>query len=88
MTSNAPTPGRPARPCTAELLAAAELPVTTAGLLAASPKLPPFRGDNSPASDPDALASIAELLMGGSLPDTVTAALMGGDPKIPTMVGD
>ena len=31
MTSNAPTPGRPARPCTAELLAAAELPATTAG---------------------------------------------------------
>ena len=45
MTSNAPTPGRPTRPCTAELLATAELPVTTAGSLAASPKLPPFQGD-------------------------------------------
>jgi hypothetical protein len=45
MTSNAPTPGRPARPCTTELLAAAELPVTTAGLLAAGPTLPPCTGD-------------------------------------------
>jgi hypothetical protein len=46
LTSTAPTPGRPTRPCTAELLAA------------------------------------------GPLPDTVTAALMITDPKIPTMVGD
>jgi hypothetical protein len=45
MTSDAPTPGRPGRLCTAELLAAAELPAATAGPLAASPKLPPFRGD-------------------------------------------
>ncbi len=45
MTSNAPTPGRPGRPCTAELLAAAELPATTAAPAAASPKLPPFQGD-------------------------------------------
>jgi hypothetical protein len=30
LTSTAPTPGRPTRPCTAELLAAAELPATTA----------------------------------------------------------
>ena len=34
MTSHAPTPGRPTRPCTAELLAAAELPATTAGTAA------------------------------------------------------
>jgi len=45
MTSHAPTPRRPTRPCTAELLAAAELPATTAGQVAASPKLPPFQGD-------------------------------------------
>jgi hypothetical protein len=31
MTSHAPTPSRPTRPCTADLLAAAELPATTAG---------------------------------------------------------
>jgi hypothetical protein len=45
MTSHAPTPRRPTRPCTAELLAAAELPATTAGPAASDPKLPPFRGD-------------------------------------------
>jgi len=45
MTSTAPTPGRPIRPCTAELLAAAELPATTAAVIAASPKLPPFQSD-------------------------------------------
>ena len=44
MTSHAPTARRPTRPCTAELLAAAELPAT-AGPLAAAPKLPPFKGD-------------------------------------------
>jgi hypothetical protein len=44
MTSHAPTPGRPSRPtrpCTAELLAAAELPATTAGPLAAGPSFRP-----------------------------------------------
>ena len=45
MTSHAPTPGRPARPCTAELLAAAELPATTAATVAVGPKLPPYVGD-------------------------------------------
>jgi len=45
MTSHAPTPSRPTRPCTAELLAAAELPATTAGPTASEPKLPPFRSD-------------------------------------------
>jgi hypothetical protein len=29
----------------ADLLAASELPATTAGLAASDPKLPPFRGD-------------------------------------------
>jgi hypothetical protein len=38
--------------------------------------------------DPDAPASIAELLTAGPLPDTITAALMITDPKIPTYVGD
>jgi len=42
---------------------------------------------DTPGADPDALASIAELLAGSPLPDTVTA-LMITDPKIPTMVGD
>ena len=88
MTSHAPTARRPTRPCTAELVAAAELPATTAGPLAADPKFPRFVGDGGPASDPDALASIAELLAAGPLPNTVTAALMITDPKIPTMVGD
>ena len=37
MTSHAPIPGRPTRPCTAELLAAAELPATTACPVAAGP---------------------------------------------------
>jgi hypothetical protein len=46
MADTAPIPGRPARPCTAELLTAAELPATTAAPLAAGPKLPPFRGDD------------------------------------------
>jgi len=41
-----------------------------------------------PESDPDALASIAELLAGSPLPDTITAALMITDPKIPAGVGD
>jgi hypothetical protein len=41
-----------------------------------------------PVPDPDAPASIAELLTAGSLPDTITAALMITDPKIPTYVGD
>jgi hypothetical protein len=35
-----------------------------------------------PVPDPDAPASIAELLAGSPLPDTVTAALMITDPKI------
>jgi hypothetical protein len=38
--------------------------------------------------DPDAPASLAELLAGSPLPDTITAALMITDPKIPTYVGD
>ena len=88
MTSHAPTPGRPTRPCTAELLAAAELPATTAGTAATGPKLPPFVGDGTPASEPDVLASIAELLTAGPLPNTITAALIITDPKIPTYVGD
>ena len=41
-----------------------------------------------PVPDPDALASIAELLAGSPLPNTVTAALMITDPKSPTYVGD
>jgi hypothetical protein len=41
-----------------------------------------------PVPDPDAPASIAELLAGSPLPNTVTAALMITDPKIPTYVGD
>jgi hypothetical protein len=45
MTSHAPTARRPTRPCTAELLAAAELPATTACPVAAAPKLPPFKSD-------------------------------------------
>jgi hypothetical protein len=87
MTSNAPTPGRPGRPCTADLLAAAELPATTAATLT-GPKIPPFVGDSMPVSDPDNPASIAELLAAGPLPDTITAALMITDPKIPAAVGD
>jgi hypothetical protein len=56
---------------------------------ATGPKIPPVAGDGMPGSDPDDLAGITDLLTGGSLPDTVTAALMGGtDPKIPTLVGD
>lgn len=88
MTSHAPTPGRPSRPCTAELLAAAELPATTAGAAVTGPKLPPFVGDRMPDSDPDNPASIAELLSAGPLPDTITAALMITDPKIPEASGD
>jgi hypothetical protein len=42
---------------------------------------------DTPASDPDVLASVAELLAGSPLPDTVTALVIT-DPKIPTMVGD
>ena len=87
MTSHAPTPGRPTRPCTAELLVESELPATTAGTAVTGPKIPPFVGDGSPASDPDVLASIAELLTAGPLPDTVTALVIT-DPKIPTYVGD
>ena len=45
MTSHAPTPCRPTRPCTAELLAAAELPATTAATVPVGPKLPPYQGD-------------------------------------------
>ena len=88
MTSNAPIPGRPGRPCAAELLTANEFPATTAGPAASDPKLPPFRGDHTPASDPDVLASIAELLAADPLPDTITAALMITDPKIPAAAGD
>ena len=40
-----------------------------------------------PVPDPDAPASIAELLAGSPLPDTVTA-LMITDPKIPAGIGD
>jgi hypothetical protein len=43
---------------------------------------------DTPESDLDALAHIAELLAGGPLPDTVTAALMITDPKIPAGIGD
>jgi hypothetical protein len=50
LTSTAPTPGRPTRPCTAELLAAAELPATTAGTAVIGPKLPQFAGDDMLAS--------------------------------------
>ena len=74
MTNHAPTPGRPTRPCTAELLVESELPATTAGTAVTGPKIPPFVGDGSPASDPDVLASIADLLAAGPLPDTVTGA--------------
>jgi hypothetical protein len=88
MTSNAPTPGRPSRPCTAELLAAAELPATTTGTAVTGPKIPPFVGDGMPVSDPDNPASIVELLAVGPLPDTITAALMITDPKLPPYVGD
>jgi hypothetical protein len=41
-----------------------------------------------PDSDPDNPASIAELLSAGPLPDTITAALMITDPKIPEASGD
>jgi hypothetical protein len=44
MTSHAPIPGRPTRPCIAELLAAAELPATTAGPLARHPQAAAFQG--------------------------------------------
>jgi hypothetical protein len=87
MTSHAPTPRRPTRPCTAELLAAAELPATTAPAVT-GPKIPAFVGDDMLASDPDALAGIAELLAGSPLPNIVTAALMITDPKIPEAAGD
>ena len=72
----------------ADSLTASELPATTAGTAATGPKIPPFVGDGTLASEPDVLASIAELLAGSPLPNTVTAALMITDPKIPTMVGD
>ena len=42
---------------------------------------------DTPEADP-ALASIAELLSAGPLPNTITAALIITDPKIPTYVGD
>ena len=71
----------------AELLEASELPATAAPA-ATGPKIPAFVGDDMLASDPDALASIAELLAGSPLPNTVTAALMITDPKIPAGVGD
>jgi len=45
MTSHVPAARRPTRPCTAELLAAVELPATTACPVAAAPKLPPFKSD-------------------------------------------
>ena len=41
-----------------------------------------------PVPDPDALATIAELLAGSPLPNTVTAVLMITDPKIPEGIGD
>jgi hypothetical protein len=77
---SSPSPGT-------ELLAASELPATAAPAVT-GPKIPAFVGDDMLASDPDALASIAELLAGSPLPDTVTAALMITDPKIPAGVGD
>ena len=41
-----------------------------------------------PVPDTDAPASIAALLTAGPLPNTVTAALMITDPKIPEGIGD
>ena len=58
MTSTAPTPGRPTRPCTAELLAASELPATTAGTAVIGPKLPPFAGDDMLAGFDPAFAHL------------------------------
>jgi hypothetical protein len=87
MTSHAPTPRRPTRPCTADLLTESEPSATIAGTAATGPKLPPFVGDGTLASDPDVVASIAELLTAGSLPDTVTALVIT-DPKLPPYVGD
>jgi hypothetical protein len=40
-----PTPEVDAPASSADLLAASELPATTAGPAASDPKLPPFRGD-------------------------------------------
>ena len=71
----------------ADSLTASELPATTAGTAATGPKIPPFVGDGTLASEPDVLASIAELLTAGPLPDTVTALVIT-DPKLPPYVGD
>jgi hypothetical protein len=82
----APDPDAPAS--AADLLTASELPASTAGTPVTGPKIPPFVGDGMPVSDPDNPASIAELLTAGWLPDTITAALMITDPKIPEGIGD
>ena len=74
MTSHAPPPAADS-PCTAELLATAELPATAGGT---GPKLPPLSATAHPPPT-DVLASIAELLRRAR--DT-------GCPKLPPYVGD
>ena len=88
MTSHAPTPGRPTPTVHRRAARRGRASRHRRRVAATGPKLPPFVGDGTPASEPDVLASIAELLTAGPLPNTVTAALMITDPKIPTYVGD
>lgn len=91
MTSHAPIPGRPTRPCIAELLAAAEIPATTAGPVTPGPKIPPFVGENTPGPGAPADASkpgpvrAAELLIASAARAAVPAA---ADPKLPPFRGD
>ena len=87
MTSTAPIPARPARPCTAELLAPAQLPATTAGTAVTSPKIPAYVGDDMPVTDSDHPASLAELLAAAGLPVT-TAGPLATEPKLPPFRGD
>jgi hypothetical protein len=97
MTSTAPTPGRPARPCTAELLAAAELPATTAGTAVTSPKIPAYVGDGTPALALDVPASAGagepspagtvELLIAAAHRAT-SAVPAAAEPKLPPFRGD
>jgi hypothetical protein len=87
MTSHAPTPGRPARPCTAELLAAAELPATTAGTAATGPKIPPFVGDAPVSACEPSPARTVELLIAEALRATTPESAVAG-PKLPPYRGD
>jgi len=99
MTGTAPTPRRPARPCTAELLAAAELPATTAGTALTSPKIPQYVGDDMLVTALDVPASVSadagepspagtvELLIAAAHRAT-SAVPAAAEPKLPPFRGD